>query len=155
MSRANGRMAFVNVWRREMVEKSSTLDEIASVNDWQCKDISDLAYPFLKSQRLTRQREISQVFRLATHRVKRGPLTLLKLKRDQPIARLGLAVPKRQAAKAVERNRIKRVIREWFRINQHQFDMADFVVLLRRPLRRQSELRQALDQMLIDVAKLG
>lgn len=47
------------------------------------------------------------------------------------IARLGLAVPKRQIRKAVIRNRIKRLIRESFRYNQTRLAGLDFVVLVR------------------------
>jgi len=45
-------------------------------------------------------------------------------------ARLGLAIAKKQIPRAVDRNRIKRVVRESFRILQlHEHD---FVVLARR-----------------------
>lgn len=45
-------------------------------------------------------------------------------------ARLGLAIAKKQIPRAVDRNRIKRVIRESFRL--HQLQDHDFVVLARR-----------------------
>tara|TARA_A100001037_G_scaffold301378_1_gene330737 strand:+ start:7770 stop:7988 length:219 start_codon:yes stop_codon:yes gene_type:complete len=44
------------------------------------------------------------------------------------LARLGLIVGKRAAAKAVERNRIKRVIREQFRQRQGELVGSDVVV---------------------------
>ena len=47
------------------------------------------------------------------------------------IARLGLAVPKRQIKNAVLRNRIKRLIRESFRYNQTRLAGLDIVVLVR------------------------
>ena len=46
--------------------------------------------------------------------------------------RLGLAVSKKYARLAVERNRIKRVIRESFRRNQGDLGGIDFVVLNRK-----------------------
>jgi len=45
-------------------------------------------------------------------------------------ARLGLAIAKKQVSRAVDRNRIKRVVRESFRTLQLQEH--DFVVLARR-----------------------
>ncbi|BEV72634.1 hypothetical protein THUN1379_21160 [Paludibacterium sp. THUN1379] len=42
--------------------------------------------------------------------------------------RLGLVVGKKVAKRAVRRNYIKRTVREWFRLNQHQLGGMDFVV---------------------------
>ena len=50
------------------------------------------------------------------------------------VARLGLAVPKRHVKQAVRRNRIKRVLRESFRLRQAEFRGFDLVILVRRPL---------------------
>ena len=43
--------------------------------------------------------------------------------------RLGLAIPKKHIKRAVGRNRIRRVVRESFRLNQHQLPAVDFVVI--------------------------
>lgn len=48
---------------------------------------------------------------------------------DQP--RLGLAVAKKSVKTAVHRNRIKRLIREFFRLNQDKIVCADYVILVR------------------------
>ncbi|WP_353110731.1 ribonuclease P protein component [Salinisphaera dokdonensis] len=48
---------------------------------------------------------------------------------DQP--RLGLALAKRRIARAVDRNRVKRVLRESFRLNRHRLGPIDVVVLAR------------------------
>ena len=50
--------------------------------------------------------------------------------RNQP--RLGLVVSKKNISKAVERNRVKRVIRESFRKNKSQIPNLDVVVLIRK-----------------------
>jgi len=50
---------------------------------------------------------------------------------DQP-ARLGLAVSKKCARRAVDRNRIKRVVRESFRCRRHRLHGIDLVVVCRQ-----------------------
>ena len=47
-------------------------------------------------------------------------------------ARLGLAISKKQLRRAVERNRIKRVVRESFRHRRSSLPPLDLVVLARR-----------------------
>ena len=42
--------------------------------------------------------------------------------------RLGLIVPKRVLARAVDRNRARRLLREWFRTNQKRFGGSDLLV---------------------------
>ena len=48
-------------------------------------------------------------------------------------ARLGLIVSKKKIRKAVSRNRIKRVIRDSFRLHQHQLPAIDVIVLAYHP----------------------
>ena len=47
-------------------------------------------------------------------------------------SRLGLVVSKKNISKAVERNRVKRAIRESFRKNKSQIPNLDVVVLIRK-----------------------
>ena len=59
-------------------------------------------------------------------------LTILAKKnpaQNQP--RLGLAVAKKSVKAAVHRNRIKRLVREFFRLNQDRIACADYVLLVR------------------------
>lgn len=48
-------------------------------------------------------------------------------------ARLGLTASKRHVALAVGRNRIKRLVREWFRNSQNQLGAVDLLVRLMSP----------------------
>jgi len=50
---------------------------------------------------------------------------------DRDTARLGLAVAKKHVRRAVDRNRIKRVVRESFRRQQHRLKGLDLVVLVK------------------------
>ncbi len=45
--------------------------------------------------------------------------------------RLGLAIAKKRVKLAVQRNRIKRIIRESFRFNQHNLPAIDMVVMVK------------------------
>jgi len=45
--------------------------------------------------------------------------------------RLGLAIAKKRVKLAVQRNRIKRIIRESFRLNQHKLPPIDMVVMVK------------------------
>lgn len=49
-----------------------------------------------------------------------------------PGARLGLAISKRCASRAIARNRIKRVVRESFRLTRQALGETDLVVLCQR-----------------------
>ena len=53
------------------------------------------------------------------------------IRSDASTARLGLAVAVRLAGGAVERNRLRRIIRESFRLHQHALPALDIVVSAR------------------------
>ena len=56
--------------------------------------------------------------------------TLLVRPNQVQYPRLGMIVPKRVFARAVDRNKIKRIIREWFRTNQLRLAGRDWIVQL-------------------------
>jgi ribonuclease P protein component len=58
-------------------------------------------------------------------------ITLLAIPNSEQHPRLGLTVAKRYVKRANQRNRIKRVIRDSFRLNQHNIPHLDIVVLVR------------------------
>lgn len=64
-------------------------------------------------------------------------------------ARLGIAVSRRVSARAVDRNRIRRQIRESFRLQRPALEAMDYVVLARPAAATASnaELREALNQL--------
>ncbi|MCA1779141.1 MAG: ribonuclease P protein component [Xanthomonadaceae bacterium] len=64
-------------------------------------------------------------------------------------ARLGLAISKRNARRAVDRNRIRRQVRESFRLRRPKLNARDYVVTANSEAASASdkELRQALNQL--------
>jgi len=73
---------------------------------------------------------------LTGKRISRGALFVIHVPKTQnthqKTARLGIIVGKRFARKAVTRNTIKRIIREQFRLSQHQLPAVDIVIRLHR-----------------------
>ena len=72
--------------------------------------------------------EFSRVFKKA-HRSSDRQLTILAAPNDLGYPRLGLAISKKHAKRAVDRNRIKRLVRESFRLHLAALPAADFVVM--------------------------
>lgn len=58
--------------------------------------------------------------------------TVLYAASQAPRSRLGLAIAKKSVPRAVDRNRIKRIVREHFRQHQHELPPLDLVVMARR-----------------------
>lgn len=79
-------------------------------------------YKFPKSEKLKLKRHIEKLFEKGKHQ---GftPLNLKYLKYDDSGKNLcGVSVPKRKIKKAVDRNRIKRQVREVYRLHKHIID---------------------------------
>ncbi len=85
---------------------------------------------FTKASRLLGSSQFSPVFSQAQFRISGKNLLILARPSGEP-ARLGLVIGKKQVKTAVQRNRIKRLIRESFRIRKQEFGTIDLVVLAR------------------------
>jgi ribonuclease P protein component len=94
------------------------------------KDANELVFNFLSKHHIRVAPDFDAVFKRGTRLTDRCvALYFLKTQRDYP--RLGMVISKRNCARAVDRNRIKRLIREQFRLNQHVISAVDVVVSLR------------------------
>ncbi len=85
-------------------------------------------YSFSRELRLLTPEDFQTVFDDATPAVS-PHLTLLAKKNTLDHPRIGMAIPKKHIKHAVGRNRIRRVMREQFRLNQHQLPAIDIVVI--------------------------
>ena len=93
--------------------------------------MTDKRYTFGKQQRVSGRVEFSAVFD-AKVRHSRGPLTAYAVPTDRPSPRLGLSVSRRVGT-APRRNRIKRLLREAFRLMRHDFPRTYDIVIVVRP----------------------
>ena len=103
-------------------------------------------FGFGRNLRLLKPAEYKRVFDSAT-RVATRYLTLLARPNDLGHPRLGLAISRKSVRSAVNRNRIKRQVRESFRLNQELLGGIDVVIMARGGIEAWDwqELRSTLD----------
>lgn len=87
---------------------------------------------FTKQQRLLEAKEFSALFADAPIRASHPCFLLLCNFNGTEQARLGLVIAKKQIKKSHDRNRLKRLIRESFRLHQHKLPLIDAIVLARK-----------------------
>ena len=90
-----------------------------------------LRYGLPKSCLLRKTGEFNQVYRRG-QRLHGNGFALIYLPADQPDSRLGISVH-RKVGNAVQRNRIKRIVRETFRLHREIFPQASDIVFTVRP----------------------
>ncbi len=100
---------------------------------------------FQPRQRLLQQHEFQALFDQPDYKVSNRAFLLLARHNQLPHARLGLVVGKRKAKRAVDRNQVKRLCRESFRLQQMALANLDILILLRRlPAGDNNAIRQQL-----------
>ena len=90
-----------------------------------------LNYSFKKPLRLLDANAYKTVFDHAQLKVSRQQVLYLARKNGTTTPRLGLVIAKKNVRLATQRNRIKRIVRESFRLQQHRLAGIDTVVLAR------------------------
>jgi len=91
-------------------------------------------FRFPRTHRLRKQREFDLVYQAATAR-SAGPLRVFGRPNNLDHCRLGLNVSRR-VGHAVRRNRVKRMVRESFRLLQHELPGGYDLVVVARPHQR-------------------
>jgi len=107
--------------------------------------VHSLAKTFGQEKKMRKTDEFSSVFRFRCVRAITG-IDFLAAPNGLDYARLGMIVPKKILATAVARNRVKRLIREAFRLNQSELKGLDVVARIK------SKTEEA---KLIDALQLG
>jgi len=110
---------------------------------------------FGKNRRLLGASDIQPVFKQARYKVSCTYILLLALPANGTSSRVGLVVAKKNVRLAVERNRVKRILRESFRHNQGLLPAVDIVILARSGIGTLSneDLRQQIDKLWRDLIK--
>lgn len=109
-----------------VVQKAAPLCQLNLNTEY---SVIKLAFP--RELRLLTPAQFSFVFQ-QPQRAGSPQLTILARSNDLGHARLGLTVAKKHVKRAHERNRIKRLVRESFRLNQHELPAVDFVVIAKK-----------------------
>lgn len=102
-------------------------------------------FSFPRHVRLLKPDDFSRVFKEPIRSSDRL-LTILAVTNDISHARLGLAISKKNAKRAVDRNRIKRLVRESFRLHMHKMPDIDLVVMA-KPVTKNADNQQILQSL--------
>ncbi|WP_151704847.1 ribonuclease P protein component [Nitrincola alkalilacustris] len=94
--------------------------------------MADFGYP--RQLRLLTGGDFKRVFDGAVFKVSEQPLLILASPNDLDHPRIGFVISKKNIRRAVKRNRVRRIIRESFRLNQHNLPNIDMVILARKDL---------------------
>jgi len=92
--------------------------------------MAEFEYP--RPLRLLTGGEFKRVFDKADFKISDSNLLILARHNDTEHPRIGFVFSKKNIRRAVNRNRVRRIIRESFRLNKHQLPNVDLVILARR-----------------------
>jgi len=98
--------------------------------EWQTDRKPGQSFP--KSMRLLNSNDFQSVFDDAPLRTSHQHFLFLARQNQLDRPRLGLVIAKKHIRHAVDRNRMKRLIRETFRVKQQQLAGIDVIVLARK-----------------------
>lgn len=93
--------------------------------------MSDTAYNYPKSARLINSADFSHVFDKQVARSVDDVFILIAAPSVANRPRIGLAIAKKRVKRAVDRNKLKRIIRESWRLNCQNYDDLDVVVMIK------------------------
>jgi ribonuclease P protein component len=110
-------------------------------------------FGFPKESRLLTAADYKAVFDNSQYKVSCRHFLMLATLSQHQTKRLGMVLAKKNIGKAVQRNRIKRQIRETFRHTHAQFPSLDVVVLARRDAAKlsKSQLTKFLNGLWLDL----
>jgi len=111
-------------------------------------------FPYPKTLRLLHPSEFKVVFDQSDCKTSCREFLLLARFNNKTQSRLGLVIGKKSVRRAVARNLIKRVMREQFRLRQHDLPALDLVLLARRGADNLDSVQLAvqLTQLIVDMS---
>ena len=103
---------------------------------------------FSKKERLLKPSEFQHVYKQGKWAANRELVINFK-QHQNSTTRLGITVSKKVSKRAVDRNRIKRHFREWFRAHKKQINSIDLIVTARPAINTKNaqEIQQSLDDI--------
>ena len=107
-------------------------------------------YTLGKNERIRRRGEFSALFE-SGKRIHSEYLTVIVCKNTSGMRRIGLVVGKKVGKSAVRRNRMKRLLREFFRLNKHRLPASQDILIVARKdfsLMKYQDLRRELGKVL-------
>lgn len=113
------------------------------------------SHGFGKNLRLLTASDYQAVFKHAQFKVSSPQCLILAIQHGNVSPRLGLVIAKKNIRLAVQRNRVKRLIRESFRQHQHLLTGLDIVILARKGLDKMDNaaIVQRLDKLWQDLVR--
>ncbi|MCW5197409.1 ribonuclease P protein component [Buchnera aphidicola] len=90
-----------------------------------------IKYSYNKHSRLLSLLQYKMVFRYA-YKITFQELIIFGKLNNQKRPRLGISISKKYVRKAYQRNYLKRLIREFFRLYQYNFLLMDFIVVVKK-----------------------
>ena len=95
------------------------------------KAAKGLPFSYSRKYRLASKHEVQSVFAAKPRKVSRQYLLILYTPNQLSHARLGIIAGKQHLRRAVDRNRVRRVIRESFRQTKDLLNGLDLIVMIR------------------------
>lgn len=108
------------------------------------------SHAFTKAHRLLTPHDFQRVFDKPIKKIHTEHLLLFVQTTPNPasnIPRLGLAITKKKLKKAVMRNHLKRLTREYFRLNTPKLGAIDVVLIVKKTYTKDTDLHSELREM--------
>lgn len=109
--------------------------------------MANVEFCFTKNSRLLKPADFKAVFDAPIKKIHGDRCIVFVKKNQQDAPRLGLAITKKKVKQAVLRNKIKRVTREVFRLNQHELAGVDLVLIVKIGLTKDFEIYDEVAKM--------
>ena len=106
-----------------------------------------MKYNFPHEVRLTTEAQFKQVFSRAKQKITTKVFAVYFCYNNVIHPRLGVIIPKKNVNKASKRNYFKRIVREYFRLNQNKLKKIDVVIFFNKKIDglAKEELNQQLE----------